>query len=157
MPSPPLRRFLYFLPPALFPVPAASFSCNVSALSSFVVTSRRAIRCEETGDANQRNTMTSRNLAEVKFQPFIRISPSRAKPMPSVSPIAAACIRFRTYLKSEDADHLNQKDSKSAQQKNSACKEAYPFKYRHPLFPPSAFSPDKHPCTPWSARSLQEN
>ena len=63
----------------------------------------------------------------------------------------------QNIFKSKDADHLNQKDSKSAQQKNSACKEAHPFKYRHPLFPPSAFSPDKHPCTPWSARSLQEN
>ena len=62
-----------------------------------VLTSSLAIRWEDTGEENHRNTITRNSFKDVKLKPLMTISPSRAKPMPRVSPVAAACIRFSTY------------------------------------------------------------
>ena len=51
------------------------------------------------GLVSQSMTMISSSLSERNFSPLNTISPASTSSSPSVSPMAAACIRLSTYLK----------------------------------------------------------
>ena len=65
---------------------------------TLVVTSSRAIKWDATGEANHKNTIINAIFNDVKLNPERIIKPVSEIPIPNVSPMAAACIRFKTNL-----------------------------------------------------------
>ena len=64
--------------------------------SSLVVSSRRPIRCDATGEAVQNRNTISISFRESRFTPLATARPAMIIRMPMVSPSAAACMRLST-------------------------------------------------------------